>query len=178
MAYVTFDGAPLRKAEKLVGLSARNYTFAIPPGSLYEQVIRQKQAVFSKDVVPTLISTLPEMVHPVVPGLVRIFGSKQVILAPLALGNDVNGILAVTGIRLNQADLPAVNAFANQIAIALENARLYDELRVQRDLGLALSTISSLEEPAACAWPVIMASPWNLLRVSHILRLVHLKCSL
>ena len=51
------------------------------------------------------------------------------ISAPLALEGKAIGALTVLGPGLKETDLPAVMAFANQTAAALETARLLDESR-------------------------------------------------
>lgn len=51
------------------------------------------------------------------------------ISAPLALEGKAIGALTVLGPGLRETDLPAVMAFANQTAAALETARLLDESR-------------------------------------------------
>src|SRR5439155_15663 len=54
---------------------------------------------------------------------------STMIAAPLVVGDRAIGAIVVVGPRLRQADLPAVMAFANQTAAALEAARLLDESR-------------------------------------------------
>jgi diguanylate cyclase (GGDEF)-like protein len=51
------------------------------------------------------------------------------ISAPLVTGDRAMGAITVLGPGLREADLPAVMAFANQTAAALETARLLDESR-------------------------------------------------
>ena len=51
------------------------------------------------------------------------------ISAPLVAGDRAMGAITVLGPGLQEADLPAVMAFANQTAAALETARLLDESR-------------------------------------------------
>ena len=51
------------------------------------------------------------------------------ILAPLKIEADLQGVLIVAAPELLQTDLPVFEAFANHIAIALTNARLFKSLR-------------------------------------------------
>jgi diguanylate cyclase (GGDEF)-like protein len=53
----------------------------------------------------------------------------SLISAPLVLEGKAIGAITVLGPGLNETDLPAVMAFANQTAAALETARLLDESR-------------------------------------------------
>ncbi|MGB7873478.1 MAG: GAF domain-containing protein [Anaerolineales bacterium] len=48
---------------------------------------------------------------------------------PLVMNQKVNGLLWLWGESLNEGDLPAMSIFANQVAIAIENARLFGEVQ-------------------------------------------------
>lgn len=68
---------------------------------------------------------------------------ESLALAPLRIGERVIGVMTVT--RLGEErpfvadDLPLLTAFANQAAVAIENARLYSSLQAtNRDLQAAL----------------------------------------
>jgi signal transduction histidine kinase len=61
----------------------------------------------------------------------------------------MHGLLSVTGADLTEADIPAITAFANQAAIALENARLYENARrAYRELNEAQAQIIQNEKMA------------------------------
>ena len=53
---------------------------------------------------------------------------KHAICAPMVTGDIVHGILCVLSNHLNSRSAPAIAAFANQTAIALENAELISQL--------------------------------------------------
>ena len=72
---------------------------------------------------------------------------STMIAAPLVVGDKAIGTIVVVGSRLRQADLPAVMAFANQTAAALETARLLDESRQAEEAAvLALAGAIELRE--------------------------------
>jgi signal transduction histidine kinase len=77
-----------------------------------------------------------------------LLGMEQSIVAPLTVGGEVRGLLAVTGGGLTEADAPAITGFANQAAIALENARLLDQItQHERELReLSTRLIKAQEE--------------------------------
>jgi PAS domain S-box-containing protein len=58
-------------------------------------------------------------------------GLTESISAPLTVGGETVGVLYMMGDGLTEGDIPAVTAFANQAAIALQNARLYQALTEQ-----------------------------------------------
>ena len=72
---------------------------------------------------------------------------STMIAAPLVVGDRAIGAIVVVGPRLRQADLPAVMAFANQTAAALEAARLLDESRKTEEAAvLALAGAIELRD--------------------------------
>ncbi len=64
---------------------------------------------------------------PVVDPLLVLTGQQRRIIAPLAVGGEVQALLVIAGSTLAESDVSAVTVFANQAAIAIENARLYRE---------------------------------------------------
>jgi PAS domain S-box-containing protein len=80
---------------------------------------------------------------------------RAVLSAPLIVQGRVLGALNVadrTGRVFGQAELEVAQAFANQAAIALENARLYDEARRrQRESEALVRVARSLTESLAVA---------------------------
>jgi len=69
------------------------------------------------------------------------------ISAPLVVGDQVVGAMTVLGPGLRVSDLPAVMAFANHTAAALETARLLDESRQMEDAAvLTLAGVIELRE--------------------------------
>jgi two-component sensor histidine kinase len=51
--------------------------------------------------------------------------SEPVCYLPMLINDDVIGILSVWGKELKREDVPALSIFANQVATAIKNARLY-----------------------------------------------------
>jgi len=82
----------------------------------------------------------------------RMLSSESGIYAPLLIGGQVYGLLAVTAPFLTEADMPAVTAFAHQMAIALENAQHYQvatrraqELAALNEIGRAVTSTLDLD---------------------------------
>jgi len=129
LSYLSMDSSLLRAAERLAGISARDYRRDIAPGGIYDEVLSQAQTVFVEDMGQRMAEALPRLARPLVGQIARMLGLEQSIYAPLIAGDETYGLLIVTGTGLTEADTPAITAFANQAAIALENARLYNETR-------------------------------------------------
>jgi PAS domain S-box-containing protein len=128
VSHLTFDSAVLRAAERLTGLSAQGYRFPLTPGGVHQRVIASGKTVFTCDDHQPFLDALPKPIRPLVGRLVDLLGMEQSIVAPLMVGGRAHGVLAVTGDGLTEADVPAIAGFANQAAIAIENARLVDRI--------------------------------------------------
>jgi signal transduction histidine kinase len=128
VSYLTLDSALVRAAEKLTGLSARGYRIPLTPGGFHRRLIDGGKTVFTwNDEGPTL-DALPRLVRPLARRLRGLLGVEQSIIAPLMVSGEAYGLLAVSGSGLREADVPAITGFANQAAIAIENARLLDQV--------------------------------------------------
>ena len=128
-SYLTFKPALVRAAEKLMGLSMRDFRFPLLPGGLYQQVITEGETIFSESSVEFMTEALPGSLRPLAGRLATLLGLEQAIYAPLMVGGERYGLLTVIGAGLTEADVPAVTTFANQAAIALENTRAAEVLR-------------------------------------------------
>ena len=125
LAHMTFKPALLQAAEKLTGLSARDYRFRLEPHGFYQRIVAEGNAVFSNPGSGPIAEALPRLVRPLAGRLATILGVEKAIYAPLTVNGRTHSLLTVMGADLGEADVPAVTAFASQAAIAVENARLY-----------------------------------------------------
>ncbi|TMF28554.1 MAG: diguanylate cyclase [Chloroflexi bacterium] len=69
---------------------------------------------------------------------------SAVISAPLVVGDQAIGAITVIGAGLRESDLPAVMAFANQTAAAIETARLLGESREMEE-AMVLTLAGAIE---------------------------------
>ena len=122
---VSFPGSALAKMEKLTGLKAEGFSLNVARVDTYRQVIESRQTIFVPDNTGTIAQLLPESVQPFIRLISRVFGKIPGIFAPLMTEGRVCGVLNVTGAGLTADDVQALEAFANHISIALDNARLF-----------------------------------------------------
>jgi PAS domain S-box-containing protein len=127
ISHLSFEPGLVRAAEKLTGLSAVGYRFPLAPGGFFHGVITGGEPLFTFMDDTIVAEALPRPFRPLAGRLAGLLGFKQAIYVPLTLGGEVQGVLSITGTDLAESDVPAVTVFANQAAIALENARLYRE---------------------------------------------------
>jgi PAS domain S-box-containing protein len=140
VSHLTFDSTILRAAERLIGHSAQGYRFRLKPGGFHQQIIDEGHTAFTRDDDRPYFEALPGVVRPMARRLMNLLGMEQSIVAPLAVGGEIRSLLAVTGSGLTEVDVPAVTIFANQAAIALENAELLATVTEQRRELRRLST--------------------------------------
>jgi len=129
LAHLTLESALLRKAEQLTGLRAQEYRIAITPESFAGRSFIEKRAFFCERVADSMGQDFPSSIRPLAGRVAAILGLKQIVFAPLVVEDEAIGLLEVVGVGLTEADVPAVSVFANQTAIALENALLYRQAR-------------------------------------------------
>ncbi len=127
ISYLTLQSKLLRTAEKLTGLTVKGYRLPLTPGNYYQKIIANGEAVFNELDSRPFAEALPHPLRPLAERLAGLFGWQQNIIAPLAIGDEVQGLMVINGNSLTASDVPAITVFANQAAIALENARLYKE---------------------------------------------------
>lgn len=115
----------------LTGLTGRDphgvYSFEIPPDSRLSQVIKNKdtQAFFPND---ELLACLIKNKQPIlIETFKKMIGSPKTILASGVVNEQLKAILAVSGDHLTEKEIPIISIFANQLAIAMQNASLYQE---------------------------------------------------
>lgn len=117
------------RVEALLGIKMVGYRREAGQGALLHEVVRGDQAVYVEDLVDIATEVVPSITNVIRRKLVQMMGAGQGILAPMAIEERRYGLLVVGGQGLSVMDLPAVEIFSRQAAVAVENARLYEETR-------------------------------------------------
>ncbi len=152
MVNLVVEGEPYDEVVAAIGLAEHTVGNRSPlEGSLSGWVVMHSQPVVVDQI------ELDERIDRSDPELLRLI--KSAAVAPLAIKDQVFGTLVVLigkGDRagsLDQADLETLVAFANQAAIAIENARLYEseqrraeQFQLLLDLGSRLTSILSPDQ--------------------------------
>ncbi len=131
ISYINYKPNLIRKAEKATGLSLRNFKFHPGKNGIYQRVILGGETVFVTDPSQAVIETLPKKFRSMAGFITSLFKLNQAIFTPLRTGDKTIGILAVTGPGVSTLDIPAIAAFGNQAAIALQNAQLYEQAQLE-----------------------------------------------
>jgi GAF domain-containing protein len=119
---------PLRKIlnrfEKDLKTKAVGYSVPVERVDVYKKVTQEGLAVFVPDTSTVAAQVVPEQIKRLVKPLLTFLGRPPGIFAPLVFEGKIKGMLNIVGPNISEKDIPAMQAFANQIAVALENARL------------------------------------------------------
>jgi signal transduction histidine kinase len=129
----TLEPTQLGRAEEQFGFSLLNARFAITLGGLCDRVLSGEQLLFFENINDLLTESFPELPYPIAGQIANFVGQTQAICVPLITGSKLPGLLIVFGSNLREADMIAVTVFANQAAIALENARLLEEATTYKE---------------------------------------------
>jgi len=131
LRYISLPARVVTLAEKIAGVKMREFPLSRERFYAHDEVIGRKQAVFS-GLENVMGAALPGLAANLMRRFIKVIGvsgATRVILLPLVAREKILGTLWMWGNELNESDLPAANVFASQVAISLENARLYREIQ-------------------------------------------------
>jgi PAS domain S-box-containing protein len=132
--YISTASSVLTKIEKLLGRKLPG--LRAPPLPIHDELVERGRAVFVPSVMPMVAAALPDVPNPVLKRTLQLGGLRPdspAFYLPLAVEGRVFGVLSIVGEDLREDDLPVVSVFANQAAIAFENARLYEAEHAARE---------------------------------------------
>ena len=119
------------RLERLTGFKMEGYEFDIDKVDTYREVVKTGTTLFIPDSSKVSLQLIPERVRGISRKIMKFLGSPPGIYAPIIYEGEVKGVLNVVGESLSLQDVPAMEAFANHIAIALENARLFSAMQAE-----------------------------------------------
>jgi hypothetical protein len=114
--------------EKRLKLSSKGFSIDPRQVDVYKRVTLDGEAVFVPNTSVVSAQVVPSQLKNLVKPLLSFLGSPPGIFSPLIYNGEVRGMLNIVGPQLTEKDIPTMQAFANQIAVALENARLLKNL--------------------------------------------------
>jgi PAS domain S-box-containing protein len=125
------DSRVISRLEKLTGLKATNYKIPLQRGNPLLEIVELRRSWLTYDIVELIRShTDKELVKSMAPVIARIVGAKAAIGVPLCSGERVVGILGVGSKKeLGKKDVERLENFASQVGVAVEKARLYEEIK-------------------------------------------------
>ncbi|MGB8983654.1 MAG: HD domain-containing phosphohydrolase, partial [Anaerolineales bacterium] len=128
---------PLKKIlgryETRLKTSAEGYAIPVQNVDVYKKVTQEGQSVFVANTSTVSAQIVPRKIKALVKPLLSVLGTPPGIFTPLIYDGKIKGMLNIVGPELTENDIPTVQAFANQIAVALENARLVEKLQAANE---------------------------------------------
>jgi hypothetical protein len=161
--YTSIEASALTMSEKLIGTRLDRHR--VPRGvEIMQGMIQRDQPVFLADALPLMTAVLPSLPEQSVQRLMKLIGLEHaaVMCLPLMVDDEAVGVLAVWGLGLQEADVPALSVFATQVATAIQTASLREtEERRTGELELAYERLEQVQRDLAKA---ASATPVNRLR--------------
>jgi len=129
--HLTFAPELVRQAKELTGVKVQDFALPLTPESPLHRLIFEGEAALPGPINDLMPQVLPEPLRSLAPQLASLLGCGKSILAPLRVGDKPYGLLVVVDADPGESERLAVATLADQAAIALENARLYDQLQAE-----------------------------------------------
>lgn len=149
---VSLDERQLAEIRRLLDVDLDGYR--LPVGQA-EDLLTGAAPTFRDDPLPLILRAVPDAEPGAVRRVVRACRCGALALLPLHSRSTFVGCLCIWSDRVRSGDLPALTAFAQELATALENARLFASVRVQgerlRELGARLQSTVEEERHAIAA---------------------------
>ncbi|MFQ6100225.1 MAG: GAF domain-containing protein [Anaerolineae bacterium] len=140
--HLSYDPGAIEAAEKLTSLKVEDFSIPIETADVYRKVVWEKETVFVENAEDIARQSLPEPLQGFAQQLVSTLKLSKSIRAPLLVKNKVIGVFSVQSDDLTAENIPAITAFAHQVAAAWHKATLMQEL--ERSLEELRQTQSQL----------------------------------
>jgi PAS domain S-box-containing protein len=127
--YLSYETNALQAVEKLVGLQHEHFTIPIETVDPYRRVVQGKRTVFIENAEDIVRQVLPESLGRLAGQIVKRLKVPRSIAAPLLVENEVIGVFSVQSDDLTADDVPAITAFAHQMAAAWHKTQLIQDLQ-------------------------------------------------
>lgn len=120
--------------------------FSVPIDGVdaFRKAILEKKSIFVENSANILNQIFPKFSDKVSKKFAKHFGSAKILVTPLVTEDKVIGIFLVQSNNLAPEDMPAVTAFANQLAAAWNKAKLTSKL--QHTISGIIQTIALIVE--------------------------------
>ncbi|HET7010150.1 MAG TPA: PAS domain S-box protein [Anaerolineales bacterium] len=128
--YTSLTPDVVEQVEKVIG--SRLVGRSIPASRIpvYGQLVRERRAVLTKalEAARQIAPRLPRRALNILAQLAGITPETRLIGLPLVARDLVTGVLFIWGEALEESDMEMYAAFSSQVAVALEKARLIDDM--------------------------------------------------
>ncbi len=128
----SLDSAIIKKIEKIMGKPLLGYKIPLFDGSKLKEAIENGEPIITHDIEEILKHhTDDEKLRKLAKPIARLAGLKSGVGVPLTAGDRVVGMLGVASkdVGMTQKDVKRLASFGDQTGLAIEKAKLYEELK-------------------------------------------------
>ena len=104
-------------------------TVPVDQVDVFQHVAQEGQTIFVPDGQEISEQVFPNRRRKPAKRVQPVWGDEPGIYAPLVFDRKIKGMLNIAGQELTEGDIPTLQVFANQISVALDNARLVKKLQ-------------------------------------------------
>jgi signal transduction histidine kinase len=127
--YFNYEATAVKALEKLIGFQIEDFPISIETAGVYREVVCERKAAFVENVEDVTRHFLPKPLKRFAGQIVKMLRVSKSIGAPLIVEDEVIGVLSVQSGDLTEADVPAITAFAHQMAATWHKASLMQDLQ-------------------------------------------------
>jgi diguanylate cyclase (GGDEF)-like protein len=131
--YTSLTYQALGISENDLGISTDVMRSSVEHSVYFSSLSESHQPFFMGRLLPGVVDLMLDNVAPqkrqMLCELAGVSSKTRALYLPLHSGEELIGMMAVWGDSLEEDDLPALSIFSSQVAVALENTRLYSEVR-------------------------------------------------
>lgn len=110
-------------------VTPEGFSVPVEQVDIYQNVTQEGQSVYVPDSERITEQIFPRRGRKPVKPSQPAWGDAPGIYAPLVFDRKIKGMLNILGPELTEQDIPTLQVFANQISVALDNARLVRKLQ-------------------------------------------------
>lgn len=114
--------------EKIINIKSVGYSYRLAAAHIDREVLETNQALYLENNYQKLLQVFPDLGFLGRQAL-RPFSGQPGIVAPITLDGKVQGTLYLASAQLQPEDISIISIFANQIANALQEARLLQNIQ-------------------------------------------------
>ena len=129
LRYMSYEAGAIGAAERLAGPSHEDTPMPAEMSDMLSEVVEEGKCLFLENEEDVLRQMLSEFVRRFSGPIGRTLRIPKVAIAPLIAKDEVIGALVVQSDDLSAEDMPAITAFAHQMAAAWRKADLLQDLQ-------------------------------------------------
>jgi len=132
LTYSSYDAPILERLQGTTGIELDKISLPVVEGGTLAEIIRGRKTIFST-ARESFQRSFPKLQSGLIDRMIDLLGVSQAISAPMVLKDRVLGMLSVQSADLAPNDIPAVTAFANQMATTWRKTKLVEDLKESLD---------------------------------------------